>query len=50
MPAQVTTSREITWASVIRKADPDFDKEKLKEPAYEFSSGRVFTQRQNPYA
>jgi hypothetical protein len=41
-----TKSKERTWASLIRQADPDIEAQKRNEIEYKFSNGREF--RGNP--
>ena len=39
-------SREIPFLTLVRKADPEFEKNRRTEPEYEFSNGREFKARQ----
>lgn len=38
-----TQSVEVTILSLVKKADPDWQKERSREREYVFSNGRVFT-------
>lgn len=38
-----------SWRQMVLDADPDFQRESLRPVVYEFSSGRKFRQRANPY-
>lgn len=38
------------WAQLVRQADVNFDRESLRPVVYEFSNGRKFRQKTNPYA
>lgn len=41
-----------SWRDRIREADPEFetDKERREPVVYEFSNGRKFRDKRNPYA
>lgn len=40
-----------SWIDLVRQADPDYDKDRLvNKRAYEFSNGRTFQDKPNPYA
>lgn len=45
----MASSRQISWRSLVEKADPDWRKEYLSPVAYNFSNGRQFRQKVNPY-
>lgn len=46
MSSTGTKSREVTFKSLVVRADPDFEAEKRRETEYKFSNGREF--RANP--
>ena len=39
-----------SWSAEVRKADRDFDQERLRPVAYRFSNDREFRDRPDPYA
>ena len=39
-----------SWAQIVRDADKDFDLESRRPVVYEFSNGRKFRQKPDPYA
>lgn len=50
MPEYVSTSQR-SWIDLVRQADPDWDKDKNQtKKVYEFSNGRTFDDKPNPYA
>lgn len=42
-----TTTR--SWESEVRKADKDYDQERLRPVVYRWSNGREFRDRPDPY-
>jgi hypothetical protein len=38
-----------SWAQLVRQADPKYTQESLRPVAYEFSNGRKFRQKTDPY-
>lgn len=38
-----------SWSQLVRNADPDFDRESRRPWVYEFSNGRRFLDKPNPY-
>ena len=50
-PGQPPPSSTISWYAVVLQADPNFQKAKQEQPAYEFANGRTFFQKYpNPYS
>lgn len=47
-PAPSSTQR--SWLSLILEVEPDWQKKRQTEPAYEFSNGRIFQRKPNPYS
>jgi hypothetical protein len=46
MSQQTTRS----YRAILEEADPDFYQQRRKQPAYEFSNGRRFYEKPDPYA
>lgn len=43
------STRILSWAQMVREADPDFQRTSLRPWTYEFSSGRRFYEAQPVY-
>lgn len=50
MPSTVVRSTTRSWLSIVREADPEFDAKKRKQMVYDFSNGRKFYDKLDPYA
>lgn len=42
--------KTISWLDLVRKADPEWEKERLRPWVYEFSNGRRFEDKPDPYS
>lgn len=44
-------SSQISWIAIVLAADPNYQKSKQEQPAYEFANGTTFRQKYpNPYS
>jgi hypothetical protein len=46
-PPNMTRRLEIQYLSLVIKADPDFNRQRLRTTYYEFSNGRIFKGDEN---
>jgi hypothetical protein len=46
----MSNSSTLSWVQQVKTADPNWEKDRLRPVTYQFSNGRTFTDKPNPYS